>query len=208
MHVRSLLLTFALCFVAAAQQPSLSVPVEQEKGFLGDSFRLGTKGENWMIDSIRLWAVPDTTPACATGKPGDKIAKLTLHGGLYNPPVPGQAECDCHALVPVTTTTMEKGSSRFTNRSVTLTPDGALWQIDFKNVAWSVPGGLDVLIALRAETRADQACPAGKTWTLAARPADPDYRLRFFDKALVPAGFAEPVSPPRQLQIQVKAHKN
>jgi hypothetical protein len=205
--VRFLLFIFALCAALPAQQPPLSIVVEQEKGFLGDSFRLGAKGENWMIDSIRLWAVPDASPACATGKPGDHIAKLTLHGALYNPPVPGQAECDCHALVPVTSAPMEKGGSRFTNRSVTLTPDGALWQIDFKNVAWSVPGGMDVLVALRAETRADQSCPAGKTWTLAARPADPDYRLRFFDKALVPAGLAEPTSPSRQLQIQMKAHK-
>jgi hypothetical protein len=205
--VKFLLLTLALSAFLFAQQPPLSIPVEQEKGFLGDSFKLGVKGENWMIDSIRLWAVPDTSPACATGKPGDRIAKLTLHGGLYNPPVPGQPECDCHALVPVTSAPMEKGGARFSNRSVTLTPDGALWQIDFKDVHWSVPGGLDVLVALRAESRAAQACPAGQTWTLAARPADPDYRLRYFDKALVPAGLAEPMSPPRQLQIQVKAHK-
>jgi len=39
-----------------------------------------------------------------------------------------------------------------------------------------------------------------------AYPADPDHRLRFFDKALVPAGFAGPMSPLRQLQIQVKEH--
>jgi hypothetical protein len=201
-----LFFALALC-VPGAAQPQLSITVEQEKGFLGDSFRLGAKGENWMIDSIRLWAVPDSTPACSTGKPGYHIARLTLHGALYNPPVPGQAECDCHALVPVTSAPMEKGGVRFTNPSVTLATDGALWQIDFKKVAWSVPGGLDVLVALRAETRAEQSCPAGKTWTLAARPADPDYRLRFFDKSLVPAGFAEPMSPSRQLRIQVKAHK-
>ena len=42
---------------------------------------------------------------------------------------------------------MKKGSSRFLDRNVTLTPDGALWQMDFKNVALSVPGGLDVLVA-------------------------------------------------------------
>jgi hypothetical protein len=48
----------------------------------------------------------------------------------------------------------------------------------------------------------------GKSWTLAAKPADEGYRLRFFDSALVPAGFAEAMSPARQILVQVKAHKN
>jgi hypothetical protein len=81
------------------------------------------------------------------------------------------------------------------------------WRIDFGDVRWSVPGGMDVLFAVRATERAGQPCTVGKAWTLAARPAEAGYRLRFFDSALVPAGFAEPMSPPRQLSVQVKAHK-
>jgi len=217
--VRILLLVFVLSTALAGQSvvidrglagasAPLTIMVEQEKGFLGDSFRLGAVGENWMIDSIRVWAVPDTAPACTAGKPGDRIEKLTLYGALYNPPVPGQPECDCHALVPVVNAPMEKGGSRFTTRTVAMTAEGALWQIDFKDVRWSLPGGMDVLVAVRAAERAGQACPAGKTWTLAARPASEDYRLRLFDKALVPAGFAEAMPPARQLLIQVKAHRN
>jgi len=189
-----------------AQSP-LSVTVEQQKGFLGDSFKLGNAGENWMIDSIRVGALPDASPACSVGKPGDRIEKLTLYGALYNPPVPGQAECDCHALVPVVSAPMEKGGSRFANRTVTMTMETGQWRIDFGDVRWSVPGGMDVLFAARATERAGQSCTMGKTWTLAARPADAGYRLRFFDSALVPAGFAEPMSPPRQISVQVKAHK-
>jgi hypothetical protein len=204
--VRSLLLTFTLCRILGAQTP-LSVVVEQEKGFLGDAFRLGSSGENWMIDSIRVWAVPDAAPACSMVKPGDRIEKLTLYGALYNPPVPGQAECDCHALVPVVNAPMEKGGNRFTNRTVTLTVEFGLWRIDFGDVRWSVPGGMDVLFAVRATERTGQSCPAAKSWTLAAHPADPDYRLRLFDKALVPAGFADAQVPARQVQVQVKAHK-
>ena len=193
--VRFLLFALAVSGSLAAQPQPLSIPVEQEKGFLGDSFKLGVQRENWMMDSIRLCAILDTSPARATGKPGDRIAKRTLHGGLYNPPVPGQPECDCHSLVPVISAPVEKGGSRFAHRSSMLTAEAALWQIDFKDVPWRVPSGLDVLVPSRAESRAAQAYPA-----------DPDHRLRFFDKALVPAGFAGPMSPLRQLQIQVKEH--
>lgn len=201
--MRTPLLLFALVVILGAQSP-LSVAVEQEKGFLGDSFKLGNAGENWMIDSIRVWALP----VCSTGKPGDHIEKLTLYGALYNPPVPGQAECDCHALVPVVKAPMEKGGSRFANRTVTLVVEGGQWRIDFGDVRWSVPGGMDVLFAVRATERAGQSCTAGKSWTLAAKPADEGYRLRLFDNALVSAGFAEAMSPARQISVQVKAHKN
>ncbi|HXA49973.1 MAG TPA: hypothetical protein VNV86_06710 [Candidatus Acidoferrum sp.] len=205
--MKTSLLLFGLCAALRAQSP-LSVAVEQEKGFLGDSFKLGNAGENWMIDSIRVWALPDTTPACSAGKPGDRIEKLTLYGALYNPPVPGQLECDCHALVPVVNAPMEKGGSKFANRTVTLAVEAGRWRIDFGDVRWSVPGGMDVLFAVRAAERPRQSCPAGKNWTLAAKPADAGYRLRFFDSTLMPAGFAAAMSPARQVSVQVKAHKN
>ena len=43
---------------------------------------------------IRVWAVPDASPACAS-KPGDRLEKLTLYGALYNPPVPGRVARHC-----------------------------------------------------------------------------------------------------------------
>jgi len=108
--------------------------------------------------------------------------------------------------MPVVAAPLEKGSGRFLNRTVTLTPAAALWQIDFRDVRWSVPGGLDVLFAVRAQTRVGQACDAGKSWSLASA-GEADYRLRLFDKDLVPAGFAEPASPGRQIRVQVWAKK-
>jgi hypothetical protein len=226
--VRRFLLALAFCIPLAAQSPVIDPPVidapvidrglsrgrapipqavEMDgKGFLGDSFRLGESGEVWIIDAIRVWAAHDSGPACAS-KPGDQLEKLTLYGALYNPPIPGQPECDCHALVPVVAAPMEKGSGRFLNRTVTLTPAAGLWQIDFRDVRWSVPGGLDVLFAVRAKTRGGQACDAGKTWALAAAVGEAGYRLRHFDKDLVPAGFAEAGPEPRQIRVQVWARK-
>jgi len=102
---------------------------------------------------------------------------------------------------------MDKGGSRSVNRAVTVTPLAGLWQIDFRDVHWSVPGGVDVLFTVRAADRASQSCPAGKMWSLAASPAGPEYRLRLFDKDRVPAGFAEPASAAKQIRIQVWAHK-
>src|SRR5262249_27226070 len=130
-----------------------------------------------------------------------------LYGALYNPPVPGQPECDCHALVPVVVAPLEKGGTRFLNRSVTMKPVSGLLQIDFRDVRWSVPGGTDILFTVRAASRAGQACKADSTGWLAASPAGEEYRLRLFTKDLVPAGFAEPVGQPRQIHIQVWAHK-
>jgi len=101
--VRPYLLAIAICTPLAAQSPVIDralsparapipQPVEVDgKGFLGDSFRIGEPGETWRIDALRVWTVPDASPACAS-KPGDQLEKLTLYGALYNPPVPGQAE--------------------------------------------------------------------------------------------------------------------
>ena len=194
--MRDVLSGFVLCCALGAQSlvvdrapgaaKSLPVPVELEsKQFQGDSFRIGDKGETWMMDSIRVWSPMESDPSCA---------RLTLYGGLYNAPIPGVKECDCHAVIPITTAASVK-------------PVGGRWQLDFRDVRWSVPGGLDVLFTVRTEPRSNRTCSAVKAWPLAAAPAPPDYRLRLFDKFFVPAGFAEPVTPPRQLHIQVWAHK-
>jgi len=216
--VRPSLLAIAICTPLAAQSPVIDrglpadrSPITQKvelegKGFLGDSFRLGEKGEVWVIEAIRVWAVPDAGPACAS-KPGDQLEKLTLYGALYNEPIPGQAECDCHALVPVVSAPLEKESGRFVNQMVTLTPVTGLWQIDFRDVRWSVPGGLDVLFAVRAQTRAGQACESGKNWALASARGENGYRLRLFDKDLVPARYAGASSVARQIRVQVWARK-
>jgi hypothetical protein len=182
--------------------------VEQEdRGFLGDSFHLGAAGETWVIDSIRVW-VARNVPAACPAKLGDQISKVTLYGALENPPVPGEPECNCHALVPVRSVPLEKGSDRSGAASVKITPAGAFWQIDFQDVRWSLPGDVNVLFALRATAAAAPGCTAAKEWSLSASPAEAGYRLRRFDKDLVPQGFAEPAAAPKWINIQVRAHRD
>ena len=182
--------------------------VEREnRGFLGDSFHVGADGEIWVIDSIRVWVARNSAASCPA-KLGDQISKITLYGALENPPVPGEPECNCHALVPVRSAPLEKGSDRSGAQSVKITPAGAFWQIDFEDVRWSLPGNVNVLFGLRATAGAKTGCTAAKEWSLSASPAEAGYRLRLFDKDLVPRGFAEPAAAPKWLNVQVRGHRD
>ena len=163
----------------------------QGKGFLGDSFRLGTAGETWIIDALRVWAVASSSRACSL-KPGGHLDNIALLGALDNPPVPSQPECACHALVEIAKAP-----------GVQLTA-GGLWQLDFQNLRWSVPGGLDILYSVRAFPRPQAACG---TWSLNASPAGSEYRLRRFDKDAIPEGFAESPGRPLWINVQVWAHR-
>jgi hypothetical protein len=175
-------------------------------GFTGDFFRIGASGEVWMIETIRLWAIPARGPACGR-ELGDSIEKITLLGALDNPPVPGQPVCDCHALIELATVPLQKGASASGNPSVRLSRSGGAWQLDFQNVRWSVPGGTDVLFTLRATPRVANACHADTEWSLAAAPAPEGYRLHLLDAKGVPVGLAEPAHQPRSLNVQVWARQ-
>ena len=177
----------------------VSQPVERQgKGVLGDSFRVGTAGETWVIDALRVWSPANSSAGCSL-KSGGRLEKIALLGALYNPPVPGQPECACHALVQVA---KAPGAQ--------LTAGGRLWQIDFRNVRWSVPGGMDVLFSVRALARPQAACGA---WSLnataagSASAAGSGYRLRGFDKDAVPEGFAVSPDRPLWINVQVWAHR-
>lgn len=193
-----------------------SQPIELAgKGFLGDSFQVGKAGEAWMIDTIRVWAVPKTEAAsCPRGityNLGDRLEKITLLGALENQPVAGQPECDCHALVTVATANLQKGSSDSANRDVQIAPlNGRAkgsWQIDFQNVRWSIPGGLEVLFSLRATDRRKADCKLAGEWSLAAAPGNDGDRLRRFNLKGVPEGFAEAAPEPVRISVQVWAHR-
>jgi hypothetical protein len=196
------------------------------KGFLGDTFRVGAAGEIWMIDTIRVWAAPKPAAAGCLNLPdvnlpdvnlGDSLEKITLLGALENQPVPGQPECDCHALVAVATATLRKSGSASANRDVEITAANGLWQIDFRNVRWSMPGGQEVLFSVRATDRlkadrpkADRpkaACPLAAGWSLAAAPARAGYRLRRFTPTGVPEGFEVAAAEPVRISVQVWAHR-
>lgn len=207
---------FALCGALSAQSlvvdravdRSASLPFRVEldnRQFQGDSFRFGKKGEIWMMDAVRVWMDPGAGAACVSAKPAQAIARIALYGGPYNAPIPGVPECDCHALIPVVQSKVENGV--MANRSVLLTDIKGLWQIDFKDVRWSVPGDLDILFTVRVENRG-KACDAAGGWSLTAGPAPAGFKPFLFDKASVPAGFAPAQDPPRRPHIQVWAHKD
>jgi hypothetical protein len=190
----------------AAPAVPISQIVERGQGFFGDAFRIGSAGETWMIDTIRLWAVPGSSARCPR-ELGDRIEKLTLLGALDNPPVPGQPACDCHALVAIAAAPLAAGGSRSLNSSVALSFEKDAWRIDFQEVRWSVPGGADVLFSLRASPRKVDGCRAAVGWKLSAAPAPAGYRLHLLDKAGVPVGLADEAQPPRAIRIQVRAHR-
>src|SRR4051812_44057318 len=81
-------------------------PVPQNPNeFIGDDFPLGGAGETWIIERIRAWAL--VTTGGASQKIGDVLESITLFGTLAREPIRDQqardAECECHAPVPIAT---------------------------------------------------------------------------------------------------------
>lgn len=209
-----------LCFLAALPLAAQTLVVDRplgdrptvpqiiERGAQGayaDAFRIGAAGEVWMIDSIRLWAIP--APACPR-QLGDQIEKIGLYGALDNPPVPGQPVCDCHALVALATVPLAPGSSASGNPKAQLTSEKGVWRLDFQDVRWSVPGGMDVLFSVRVTPRGTDGCHAAAGWSLAATPGAKDYRMHLLNEKGVPIGL-EPAPPrrARTVDIQVRARR-
>jgi hypothetical protein len=186
-----------------------AVPQVMERGAKGgyaDAFQIGAKGEVWMIDAVRIWALPAASPACSR-ELGDQIEKVTLFGALDNPPVPGQPVCDCHALVALATVPLAPGRSASGDPNVQLTPEKGTWRMDFHDVRWSVPGGMDVLFSVRATARRQDACPAVAGWALAAAPGAAGYRLHLLNEKGVPIGVEPAPKRSRTVDIQVWARR-
>jgi len=114
-----------------------------DSGFLGDHFVLGARGEKWVIDSIRTWAVPGLEDADPDHL-GDFYQDVRLYFGA-----PGGD------LTPVTSALLSPGSDESSNPNMTLTEAtraGAqlydnfgkflrVWQIDFTGLNITVEGG-------------------------------------------------------------------
>jgi hypothetical protein len=188
-------------------RPVLTQVVERgAEGAFADAFQIGAKGEVWMIDAVRVWAVPAASPACPR-ELGDQVEKITLFGALDNPPVPGQPVCDCHALVALATVPLAPGSSASGNANVQLTPEKGTWRLDFHEVRWSVPGGMDVLFSVRATARRRDSCRAAAGWSLAAAPGAVNYRLHLLNEKGVPIGLEPAPKRARTVDIQVWARR-
>ena len=112
-----------------------------DNGFLGDDFTIGSAGEQWVIDSIRTWAVPGGAGATLQHI-GDFYQDVRLYFGQGD-------------VSPVSTAQLSSGSDVSSNAAVKVsdaTQNGALlyddfgtslriWQIDFNNLGLSVEGG-------------------------------------------------------------------
>jgi hypothetical protein len=150
--------------------------VEDAKSFVGDDFNVGVSGEVWTIDTLRTWVLVETAP-------GPLFEKITLYGGLAGQPIPKeQAECACHSLVPLKTTGASGSPDVIALPAKPDAPafeeDGktfGLMQIEFRNLRWSVPGGVGLQFAVRADTL--------RGWFNYASPTKVPHRLRVFDAA-------------------------
>lgn len=166
--------------------------------FLGDDFSVGASGEVWIIDTIRTWAFADDAP-----KP--LFDKITLYGGLAGQPIPKeQAECACHGVVAIKTAEAP-GSP-----DVLVTPatyrgvaghleDGKsfrLWQVEFRNLRWSVPGGTGLQFAVKAET--------SRSWHNGASAVGAPHRLRVFDSAGQLRSFLDDAE--NRINVQIWGH--
>jgi hypothetical protein len=183
------------------------IRLERDAGaFAGDLFSLGKTGEFWIVDAITVWAAPPHT-ACRASL-GDRLLKVELLGGLFNEPPPGEPDCACHSLVPVASGTFAPGASTTGNRNIRWEPSvrGA-WQVDFRNLHWSVPGGNRMLFSVRLERRTPSPCAGDSAWAFETASAPAGYRLRLFDEHGLNTGFDTAAAPPRQLRLQVRAHR-
>jgi hypothetical protein len=161
----------------ALREANLRAAWTEESGhFVGDEFSIGSAGEVWFIDTLRTRVLVDETP-------GHLFDKLTLFGGIAGQPLTAeQAECACHSVTTIKTASASGAPDVSVTRAASQPPgyqEGGktfrLWEIEFRNVRWSVPGGVGLQFALKAET--------SHAWFNYASPIQTPHRLRVFDGA-------------------------
>jgi len=172
-----------ICDRAPSSESVQSLGLTQQTGaFIADDFVVGTAKEDWVIDRIRLWAVADPK-APSPRALGDLVKKISLLGGiapdLPKPSQPPGADCDCHNLPALKSTSIEPGSNTAGNPEVEIVSGlqvhgSPTWQIDFNALRWSVPGGTRIQFGVFAEPN------SGYTWYNLATPSGPAERLRVF----------------------------
>ncbi len=175
--------------------------------FIADDFVVGAAKEDWVIDRIRLWAVADPK-APSPRALGGLARKISLLGGiapdLPKPNQPPGADCDCHNLPVLKSTSIEPGSVTAGNRDVEIASGPQIhgsptWQIDFNDLRWSVPGGTRIQFGVFAEPN------SGYTWYNLATPSDPAERLRVFSSTgKFERAFTSP--SPARINVQVWGH--
>jgi hypothetical protein len=149
---------------AGAARSNLRLSVQAD-AFMGDDFTIGTPGEQWVIDSIRVWSVPGlgSPPALYLG---DYYQDSRLYFGGA-----GQD------LSPVVTAKLTAGSNETSNPNVKITEataNGAqlyddfgqglrIWQVDFQNLNLTAEGGVKYSFGVWGMGR-PSAAHGGKTY--------------------------------------------
>jgi hypothetical protein len=114
-----------------------------DTGFMGDHFTIGSPGEQWVIDSIRTWAVPGLSEIDPDHL-GDFYEDVRLYFGSSG-----------GDLTPAVSALLSEGSDQTSNPNVQIseaTKSGTalydnfgkflrVWQVDFKNLNLQVDGG-------------------------------------------------------------------
>jgi hypothetical protein len=187
---------------------AIRVGSTQSSGFVGDHFKLGVPGEIWVMDTIRIWAMPENDSPHL----GDRFDKLLLFGAIESPPTePGQPYCDCHNLITIRNAKLRPGTDERegSNLSVSHAGTGA-WQVDFRDLRWSVPGGVEIQFGVKGVGRSDRG---GKplAWYNRADRVNSDHQLRVFDENGKLEGRymlnGSAPDPHIGLNVQVWAHK-
>ena len=167
--------------------------------YVADHFMVGASGEVWVIDKVRVWAVPGLGPDQSETL-GDLFERISLYGGLEseNPPATPQAaaaECACHGPVKIAWTDLRPGSNTSADKQVLFTPvqysDGSsyredgrslsIWQADFQGLHWSVPGGTNVLFGVYGAGRTGTRRQERPVWFAHASAAADKHQFRLFD---------------------------
>jgi hypothetical protein len=191
---------------------SLGLP-KQTETFLADDFQVGADKEVWVVDHVRVWALPDPQ-ATSSRSPGDLFKKISFYGGIA-PDTPthnqkADVECDCHNLPPLKTAILQPGSDSTDSPDVLISSnpgrDGLeAWQIDFENLRWSVPGATNIQFGILAEGRQVHDGDSSYTWyNLASPGADGDHLRVFSSAGKLQSAFHEENAA--RMNIQVWGH--
>ena len=182
------------------------------QGFLGDHFQLGDRGEVWVIDRLAVWAVAD--PSDNTPQHlGDFYENVRLSGAIESAiPAPGQPDCACHNLVSLKSGALQPGSDVVNTAGIRISAAApGVWQVEFEDLRWSVPGGVPIQFGVSGKGRMTGAAGQRHTWFNSAAAGGGVHDIRLFDDGgkllgrYVPDG--PPLSPLLGMNVQVWAHK-
>jgi hypothetical protein len=201
-----------------------AAPLGVSRGFLGDHFQVGSRGEDWVIDRLAVWAVADPSArvadasASAALRFGDLYEGIKLFGGI-EAPLPIPAGCTCDKVVALQWGNLQPGADAVDNARIRITPaTPGSWQVEFSDLKWSVLGGMPIQFGVLATGRPAGVSGERYAWLnhafIGSRRAAEDqgaHDLRLFDEngnqlgRFAPNGL--PLSPSVGMNVQVWGHR-